>query len=165
MKLFINKRSEHKTKKKENCCWFQNVFISHRFWWTVLLFLFSLKVRLCYIYANDRPLHNFSCQNSMNSVFTSEDYLLITKIVYTNHIKTRDKMKLKLLFKQKFFLTLNVSWQYLPKWNAPARRAGPDNFNSGTVSSSSVGNSWSNVSTIFNQKPAPFLLNKFWFHK
>lgn len=49
---------------------------------------------------------------------------------------------------RKNILTLYVSWQYLPKWNAPARRAGPDNLSSGTVSSSSVGITVSNVTTI-----------------
>lgn len=47
-------------------------------------------------------------------------------------------------------LTLNSFSQCFPKWNAPARSAGCDRFSSGTVSSSSVGNTWSNVTTIFN---------------
>lgn len=48
-------------------------------------------------------------------------------------------------------LTLNVAWQYLPRWNAPARRAGPDKLSSGTVSSSSVGKVVFKVTTIFDQ--------------
>lgn len=55
------------------------------------------------------------------------------------------------LMKKSQKLTLNVSWQYLPKWKAPARRAGLDSRTSGTVSSSTDGNSISYVTTMLFQ--------------
>lgn len=103
--------------------------------------------RHTYIYlsnssATTKTLHN--CWFIFLSILWPE---LSTKMTFSYQITF-----LRLDYAKQFIsfiaLTLNVHWQYFPKCAEPARRAGPDKFNSCTVNSSSVGSSWSNVTTI-----------------